>query len=134
MNQWYCGVEGQQYGPYTWEQMRAMADEGRLIADSFVRREVDPQWLTASQVPGLLKKKAKPAGSSAMTQVVAKKPKATDTPVRRASDSTAAPAGGNRIATKMVSKPVAASAPSASATAVPVGGPVAPAGGKARAK
>lgn len=55
-NQWYCGVEGQQYGPFTWEQLRAMAAEGRIVADSFVRRDVDQQWFQASQVPGLLPK------------------------------------------------------------------------------
>lgn len=68
-NQWYCGVEGQQYGPYTWEQMRAMAEEGRLVAESYVRREVDQQWMTAAQVPSLLKKKSRPAASTTSTQV-----------------------------------------------------------------
>ena len=57
-NQWYCGVEGQQYGPFTWEQLRAMAAEGRIIAESFVRRDVDQQWFQAAQVPGLLPKAA----------------------------------------------------------------------------
>jgi hypothetical protein len=56
-NQWYCGVEGQQYGPYSWEQMRTMATEGRVIAETYVRRETDQQWLTAAQIPGLLVKK-----------------------------------------------------------------------------
>jgi hypothetical protein len=55
-NQWYCGAEGQQFGPFTWEQMRAMAVEGRLIADSPVRRDVDQKWFQASQIPGLLPK------------------------------------------------------------------------------
>jgi hypothetical protein len=55
-NQWYCGVEGQQYGPFTWEQLRAMAAEGRIVTDSFVRRDVDQQWFQAAQVPGLLPK------------------------------------------------------------------------------
>ena len=57
---WYCGVEGQQYGPFTWEQLRAMAAEGRLVSDSFVRRESDQQWFQAAQIPGLLPK-AQPA-------------------------------------------------------------------------
>jgi len=51
---WYCGVDGQQYGPFTWEQLRAMAAEGRIVTDSFVRRDVDQQWFQAAQVPGLL--------------------------------------------------------------------------------
>jgi hypothetical protein len=61
-NQWYCDVDGQQYGPFTWEQMRAMADEGRLVAGSRVRREGDGQWFVAGQIPGLLKKKPPAAG------------------------------------------------------------------------
>ena len=51
-NQWYCHVEGQDYGPFTWEQLRAMAAEGRIVTDSFVRRDVDQQWFQAAQVPG----------------------------------------------------------------------------------
>ncbi|HEX5104668.1 MAG TPA: GYF domain-containing protein, partial [Pirellulaceae bacterium] len=72
-NHWYCGVEGQQYGPFTWEQLRAMAAEGRLIGESFVRREVDQQWFQASQIPGLLPKAhpAKKNGSSASSIVKA---------------------------------------------------------------
>src|SRR6185503_3802607 len=35
-----------------------MAAEGRIIADSFVRRDVDQQWFQAAQVPGLLPKAA----------------------------------------------------------------------------
>jgi hypothetical protein len=73
---WYCGVEGQQYGPYTWEQLRAMAAEGRIISDSFVRRDVDQQWFQAAQVPGLLPKvhagpKKNGAASSAIGNAVA---------------------------------------------------------------
>jgi hypothetical protein len=55
---WYCGVDGEQYGPYTWEQMLAMGAEGRLVPETFVRRESDRQWYSAAQVPGLLSRKA----------------------------------------------------------------------------
>jgi hypothetical protein len=51
---WYCGVDGEQYGPYTWEQMLAMGAEGRLVPETFVRRESDRQWYSAAQIPGLL--------------------------------------------------------------------------------
>jgi hypothetical protein len=60
-NQWYCRVDGEQYGPFSWEQMRAMADEGRLLAGSQVRRDGDRQWFLAGQVPSLLKKKPQAA-------------------------------------------------------------------------
>jgi hypothetical protein len=59
-DQWYCGVDGQQYGPYTWEQLRAMAAEGRIVTETYIRREIDQQWRSAAQVPGLLARK-KPA-------------------------------------------------------------------------
>jgi hypothetical protein len=66
-DQWYCGVDGQQYGPYTWDQLRAMAAEGRIVPETYVRREIDQQWLSAAQIPGLLarKKTKKPASASA---------------------------------------------------------------------
>ena len=59
-DQWYCGVDGQQYGPYTWEQLRAMAAEGRIVPETYIRREIDQQWRSATQIPGLLVRK-KPA-------------------------------------------------------------------------
>ena len=56
-DQWYCGVDGQQYGPYTWDQLRSMAAEGRIVPETYVRREIDKQWLSAAQIPGLLARK-----------------------------------------------------------------------------
>lgn len=70
-NHWYCHVEGQDYGPFTWEQLRAMAAEGRIVSSSNVRRDIDQQWFQAAQVPGLLPKahaagKKNGAGASAI--------------------------------------------------------------------
>jgi hypothetical protein len=61
---WYCGVDGEQYGPYTWEQMLAMGAEGRLVPETFVRRESDRQWYSAAQIPGLLGRKAPVAAAA----------------------------------------------------------------------
>lgn len=130
MNQWYCGVEGQQYGPYTWEQMRAMAEEGRLVSESYVRREVDQQWMTAKQVPGLLKKKPKPSHSTSTQLSVAAVKKAAKTTTNAAARTSTAVAAngqaaeGSRIATV---RPAAATASSSSA-AIPVGAAVPPVG------
>ena len=69
-NHWYCHVEGQDYGPFTWEQLRAMAAEGRIVSNSSVRRDIDQQWFQAAQVPGLLPKAhaaAKKSGPGAST-------------------------------------------------------------------
>jgi hypothetical protein len=63
-DQWYCGVDGQQYGPYTWDQLRAMAAEGRIVPETYVRREIDQQWLSAAQIPGLLARKKSTKKSS----------------------------------------------------------------------
>lgn len=72
-NHWYCHVEGQDYGPFTWEQLRAMAAEGRIVSSSNVRRDIDQQWFQAAQVPGLLPKaqsaaKKNGAGASAISK------------------------------------------------------------------
>jgi hypothetical protein len=136
-NQWYCGVEGQQYGPYTWEQMRAMADEGRLVAESYVRREVDQQWLTASQVPGLLKKKSKPAAAASSTQVALpdRRAKASGGSSVAAPPAAAppvvAPAASNGSGSAIAAKVRTVQAATPSTGNIPVGsavvGPVAPA-------
>jgi hypothetical protein len=139
---WYCGVEGQQYGPFTWEQIRAMAAEGRIVSDSFVRREVDQQWFQAAQVPGLLPKahaaaKKNGAASSAIgkatsgrtsdsaaipvaSQEAAKSSASIKRPKAVASHSS----GGNPVGSVPVGRPVGApavatNAPPASATVTP---------------
>ena len=52
---WYCRVDGQVYGPFSWEQLRAMADEGRVVAATAVRRSGEPSWTAASEVEGLVR-------------------------------------------------------------------------------
>ena len=91
-NHWYCHVEGQDYGPFTWEQLRAMAAEGRIVTNSSVRRDIDQQWFQAAQVPGLLPKpqsavKKNGAGASA----IGKSPAAT----RNSDSGLMAPVGGD---------------------------------------
>lgn len=77
---WFCRVDGQQYGPYTWEQMRAMAAEGRLIADSLVRREADKQWFRAARVPALLPPSAIPVAAAAVAAKPDSPPKLNTAP------------------------------------------------------
>jgi hypothetical protein len=79
-HQWYCRVDGEQYGPFTWEQMRAMADEGRLVANTHIRREVDQKWFLAGQVSGLLSKPPPPTAP-------AKAPRQSAKPAKSASSS-----------------------------------------------
>lgn len=116
-NQWYCGVDGQQYGPFTWEQLRAMAAEGRIVTDSFVRRDVDQQWFQAAQVPGLLPKahsaKRNGASSSSIGKAAA-----------RTSDSGAMAAVGGDPAKSATALKRPKKAASHSSGNIPVGQPV----------
>jgi hypothetical protein len=94
-DQWYCRVDGQQYGPYTWDQMRAMVAEGRVVAESYVRREVDQKWFAAGKIPGLVSSLiAPPTGAKpTATALVGKAmPESTSGPDVT---STVVPGGGN---------------------------------------
>jgi Zn-dependent protease with chaperone function len=51
--EWYCQVEGHEFGPLTAEQLRGFAREGRLRSDGFVRRGLTQDWVPATQVKGL---------------------------------------------------------------------------------
>lgn len=49
---WYLARNGQQYGPYSSEQFRQFAAEGRLTPNDLVASVSGQQWLPASTVPG----------------------------------------------------------------------------------
>jgi hypothetical protein len=48
---WIMSVEGRTYGPYTLDQMRAFAAEGRLAASSLVKSDSDDPFEPAAQDP-----------------------------------------------------------------------------------
>jgi Zn-dependent protease with chaperone function len=50
---WYCQVEGNEYGPFTAEQLRGFAREGRLRPDGFVKKGLTLGWVPATKVKGL---------------------------------------------------------------------------------
>ena len=122
-DQWYCGVDGQQYGPYTWDQLRSMAAEGRIVPQTYVRREIDKQWLSAAQIPGLLartKGTAKTASTAAPARTTA-----AASPTASAAAASASSGSKKLIAAKPLTpaaKPVAGTAVPGSA--IPVGQPV----------
>src|SRR6186997_3050007 len=68
-------VGGEEYGPFTWDQMLQMAAEGRVTPELPVRKASDPKWSTAADISGLLgsaksaapKPAAKSAAPSAST-------------------------------------------------------------------
>ena len=51
---YYLNQNGTQSGPMTFEQLRALAQQGRITAADLVWREGDASWQPASAVPGLL--------------------------------------------------------------------------------
>lgn len=50
---WTISVSGRNYGPYTAEQMRGFAAEGRLAPQSLVARAGENQFRTAAEDPAL---------------------------------------------------------------------------------
>ncbi len=53
MKQWYCTINGQQYGPVAEATFRQWIGEGRVVAESLVWAEGMPEWVRADSVPGL---------------------------------------------------------------------------------
>lgn len=52
---WYCRIAGAELGPLSSQQLRALADDGRLRADDEVCQGREGKWVQASRVKGLLK-------------------------------------------------------------------------------
>lgn len=45
--QWYCRIDGQEVGPISKEQLRALAQGGSLAPGALVRRSDEPDWTPA---------------------------------------------------------------------------------------
>lgn len=50
---WFMQKGGQQYGPYSWQQLRSFIAEKRLMPDDLVWSESLHQWTRAGSVPDL---------------------------------------------------------------------------------
>lgn len=50
---YYVGKNGQQSGPFSMEQLRAMVKQDQLHVDDLVWEEGAPAWIQAGQLPGL---------------------------------------------------------------------------------
>lgn len=48
--QYMVGVNGQQAGPFNWQQMKQLVQQGQLNAQSYVWKQGMPQWALAGQV------------------------------------------------------------------------------------
>lgn len=51
--EWMLSVGGQQYGPFTIEQLRQMSTTGQMTAHSYVWKQGMPSWMLVAQVPEL---------------------------------------------------------------------------------
>lgn len=112
--EWLANVDGQEYGPYTWQQMLQMAAEGRVPSDLPVRRVNDKRWFKASQVPGLLTPATVPAAVSSQAAPAARK---GDSQLKRAKPLVAAASAAAPPAPP--APPAAPPAPARAAVAAP---------------
>lgn len=60
-DQWFVHINGEQMGPYTGAQLVEYGQQGSITAETMVWTEGMPEWLSASQIPGLLPEAAAPA-------------------------------------------------------------------------
>jgi hypothetical protein len=51
--EWIVRVEGEEYGPVDEDTLREWQREGRLISSNPVRKNGDPVWITAGEIPGI---------------------------------------------------------------------------------
>ena len=52
-SEWYCLIDGKEYGPATAAQLRLMAQDGRLTQADHVRKRRTDGWVPAARVRGL---------------------------------------------------------------------------------
>lgn len=60
-DEWHLLQDGQQYGPYTGEQLLAFVKEGRIVRESMLWAEGMADWAKASDVQGLFPAEPAPA-------------------------------------------------------------------------
>lgn len=51
--QWYLSRQGQQYGPYSWEQLREFAGSGQVMSEELIWGSGMTDWVKAAEVEGL---------------------------------------------------------------------------------
>jgi hypothetical protein len=94
-----ANVGGEEYGPFTWDQMLDMAAQGRVTPELPIRKVSDSQWSTAAAIPGLLggtrpaapKPAAKVAAAAAKSGIKKAKPLARPPAARPAPPVVGAP-------------------------------------------
>lgn len=116
-------VGGEEYGPFTWDQMLQMAAEGRVTPDLPVRQASAAEWSTAALIPGLLSG-AKPAPC----RPAAKPPAKAATAAGKSAVKKARPLGPPAVSRPA---PPIVAPPQNIPAGIPVGSPVGSANGAA---
>jgi len=62
MARWYCKIGGKQYGPYAEQDLRRLADEGRLLPEDELRDGRDGAWFPADDMRDLFRAPARDDG------------------------------------------------------------------------
>lgn len=62
-DQWHLLQDGQQYGPYTGDQLVEFANDGRIVRESMLWAEGMADWVKAADVEGLFPPEATPVAS-----------------------------------------------------------------------
>src|SRR4029077_3753422 len=55
-SRWFLARDKNKYGPYTWQQLAALAKRGDVRTGDMVLQEGTRQWVRADTLPGLLTK------------------------------------------------------------------------------
>ena len=53
-SEWYYSHDGERHGPMSWDQLRALAEAGKLSSDDLVWNDGMENWREAGRVPGLI--------------------------------------------------------------------------------
>jgi GYF domain 2 len=76
--EWYCLIDGTEYGPLTAESLRKMAVSGRLTDGSFVRKGTSSEWVPSAGVRGLYQTKTKVVDALTPPSPACSKPRTKD--------------------------------------------------------
>lgn len=87
-DEWHLLQDGQQYGPYTGEQLLEFVQEGRIVRESMLWTEGMAEWAKASDVQGLFPAAPAPAPVAAAPAYI---PGGPQPPWMRGGTATASP-------------------------------------------
>ena len=91
---WFIADGSQSFGPYSSEQLREFAKAGKVVPQSYVRRDDQEEWIEASRVNGLFEGVLTIAPPAAIAVATNRIPQASAVVMEAASQGS----GGNVVA------------------------------------